>query len=173
MDHLLGLIDPFLILPYRLFEAVSGNPLAAWWAGTFLLALWAALLGKATSHLAARLNGSIHEKSAKEAFELSQRSLKALRAGDKESYKAINNLANDAYGRSFFQRAAISASSLWPAFLGAAWLEARFGEIRFSIPWMDEGINFVAPYLICYIGARMVLGKIMSRRGKAPGIISP
>jgi hypothetical protein len=170
VDHLLGLIDPFLIFPYRLFEAISGNPLAAWWAGTFVLALWAALLGKATSYLAGRLNGSAHESSAREAFELSQRSLHALKAGDKESYRAINDLANDAYGRSFFQRAAISASSLWPAFLGAAWLEARFGEIRFSIPWMEEGLNFVAPYIICYIGARMALGRILSLRRRLPDI---
>lgn len=164
MDHLLAFIDPFVIFPYRVFEAWSGSPVAAWWGGTFVLSLWAAVLGWATSFLASRLNGALHERSAREAEELSRSAMNALKAGDKDSYKAINRLANDAYGRSFFQSAAISASSLWPAFLGAAWLEARFGDIRFSLPWTGDGVNFIPAYLLCYLGARLAFGRILARQ---------
>ena len=38
----LNTIDPVLISPYRWFE----NPLLGWWVGTFVLAVWASLLGE-------------------------------------------------------------------------------------------------------------------------------
>jgi hypothetical protein len=80
--------------------------------------------------------------------------MEALKSGDKEAYKAINSLANESFGKSFFQNVAVSVGSLWPAFLVAAWLEARFGDIRFAVPWTENGVNFVPPYLACYIAAR-------------------
>ncbi len=133
--------------------------MAAWWAGTFVLALWAVALGHGTVYLARAINGSLLERSSFEAREFSNKSMDALRSGDKEAYKAINSLANDSFGKSFFQQVAVSAGSLWPAFLGAAWLEARFGEIRFAVPWTENGLNFVPPYLICYIAARIIWGR--------------
>jgi len=49
---LLTQIDPVLIHPYRWFE----NPMLGWWVGTFILALWASLLGELTLAVAYRLN---------------------------------------------------------------------------------------------------------------------
>jgi len=159
VDSILVFLDPALVGPYRLIESWSGHPMAAWWAGTFVLALWAVALGHATIYLARVINGSFLEQSSAEARELSNKSMDALKSGDKEAYKAINSLATDSFGKSFFQQVAVSAGSLWPAFLGAAWLEARFGDIRFAVPWMENGINFVPPYLICYIAARIIWGR--------------
>ncbi len=156
IETILGAVDPILIGPYRYAAVFLENPLSAWWAGTFLLALWAVALGRLTLTLGRRLNGRLFQETAQEARELSERSLNALRSGDKEAYKAINSLANEAFGKSFFQQAAAGASSLWPAFLGAAWLEARFGEIRFPCPGLEQGVNVVLPYLLCYIGAALV-----------------
>ena len=39
-------------------------------------------------------------------------SMNVLKAGDKESYKAINKLANEAYGKTFFLQVAMAAASL-------------------------------------------------------------
>lgn len=33
----------------------------------------------------------------------------------------MNKLANEAFGRGFFLKAAMGMASLWPAFLAAAW----------------------------------------------------
>ncbi len=163
VESILIFLDPGLAAPYRWVEAWSGNPIAAWWAGTFVLALGAVALGQGTVYLARAVNGAILDRSAREARELADKSVDALRSGDKDAYKAINSLANDAYGKSFFQQIAVSAASLWPAFLGAAWLEARFGDISLPVPWMEQGINYLPPYILCYIGARFIWGRLRRR----------
>jgi len=44
--------------------------------------------------------------------------------------KAINRLANESFGRSFFLSAAMGMGALWPLFFAAGWLDLRYkGEI--------------------------------------------
>ncbi|MCG2775323.1 MAG: hypothetical protein L6406_06525 [Desulfobacterales bacterium] len=156
IDWLLYKADSFLIAPYRWIE----YPIMGWWVGTFILALWASILGELTLAVAYRINRSAVRERLDETSMYHQRSINALKSGDKKSYKAINRLANEAFGKSFFLMMAMGMSSLWPAFLAAAWLQKRFGDIRFPFPFVGEGLNFVPYFIVCYILARIVVGKL-------------
>ncbi|MBW1721691.1 MAG: hypothetical protein JRJ78_06475 [Deltaproteobacteria bacterium] len=154
IDWLLIMVDDFLIGPYRWFH----HPLLGWWAGTFILALWASILGELTLAVAYRVNRSAVNERLEETSLYHQRSLNALKSGDKKSYKAINRLANEAFGKSFFLMMAMGMSSLWPAFMAAAWLQKRFGDIRFPFPFVENGLNFVSYFIVCYIMTRILVG---------------
>ena len=109
---LLTKIDPVLIYPYRWFE----NPMLGWWMGTFILALWASLLGELTLAAAYRLNRSHIARNLDRTSYFHLQSLKAKQAGDEKAYKGINKLANEEFGKSFFLFMAMGMASLWPAF---------------------------------------------------------
>ena len=153
LQYIIYAIDPILIAPYRWIA----DPVLGWWLGTFILALWAGILGELTLAAAYRINRSAVKERLEETSTYQERSLNALKSGDKRSYKAINRLANDAFGRSFFLLMAMGMSSLWPAFLAAAWLQNRFGAIRFSFPFLENGLNFVPFFIICYVMARVLI----------------
>lgn len=157
MTWLLLKIDPVLIAPYRFFS----SPMAGWWVGTFILACWATLLGELTMAVAYRFNRSAMEKSAERAIYYQEQSLKARQAKDEKSYKMINKLANEAYGKSFFLSIAMGMGSLWPVFFAAAWLNKRFGGFVFELPGWAGGfeLSFIAPFIILYIVARIIFHK--------------
>ncbi|MBN1104592.1 MAG: hypothetical protein JXL84_14335, partial [Deltaproteobacteria bacterium] len=136
-----------------------------WWVGTFVLALWATLLGELASAAAYRVNRQAIEKSSKRALYYQEQSLKARQAKDEKAYKMINKLANEAYGKSFFLLMAMGMGSLCPAFLAAAWLNERFGEFVFSLPIWAGGfeLNFLAPFIILYIAARILMKEVRPR----------
>jgi hypothetical protein len=158
INWFLNTIDPVLISPYRWFE----NPLLGWWAGTFVLALWAALLGELTLAIAYRINRSHIAKNMEKTQYYHERSLNAKASGDEAAYKGINRLANEAFGKSFFLFMAMGMASLWPAFFAAAWLNERFADIVFALPRWAGGfeLNFIAPFIILYIVARVLLGRL-------------
>jgi len=150
-------IDPVLIAPYRFFS----SPMVGWWIGTSILALWAILLGELTMVAAYRFNRHAMNKSSERALYYHEQSLKAKQAKDEKSYKMINKLANEAYGKSFFLSMAMGMGSLWPAFFAAAWLNERFGDIVFALPLWAGGfeLNFLAPFIFLYIAARILLNR--------------
>jgi hypothetical protein len=154
----LNSIDPVLIAPYRWFA----NPMLGWWVGTFVLALWASLLGELTLAVAYRINRSHIAKNLEQTEFYHQRSLNAKAAGDETAYKGINKLANEAFGKSFFLFMAMGMASLWPAFFAAAWLHRRFAEIVFTLPKWAGGfeLNFIAPFIILYIAARFSFARL-------------
>ena len=165
LDSIIHFIDPFLIAPYRW----TCTPFWGWWIGTFILSCWAAILGELTLAVAYRVNRTEVKERLGETSLYQQRSLNALKSGDKKAYKSINRLANEAYGKSFFLMTAMGMSSLWPAFFAAAWLQKRFGDLRFPFPAMDEGINFVPYFIICYVLARITVGyfkKVIHTQGE-------
>jgi hypothetical protein len=151
-------IDPFLIAPYRWFD----NPMASWWLGTFILALWAGIIGELSLAAAYRLNRSQVAENDEQTLYYHRQSMAAKKAGDETAYRGINNLANEAFGKGFFLLAAMGMASLWPAFFAAAWLNLRFGELTFSLPRWAGGLelNFIAPFIVLYILARVVISKV-------------
>ncbi|MFO7737674.1 MAG: hypothetical protein R6V46_04315 [Desulfatiglandaceae bacterium] len=155
MEWFLLQIDPVLIHPYRWFD----NPTLSWWLGTFIVSLWAAAIGEATSAIVKRVNRKFVKERMDETAMYQDRSINALKSGDKKAYRQINKLANEAFGKSFFLMIAMGMASLWPAFFAAAWLQKRFGDIRFPFPLMAEGLNFVPYFIVCYILARIIVGK--------------
>jgi hypothetical protein len=158
INWFLNTIDPVLISPYRWFE----NPLLGWWVGTWILALWASLLGELTLALAYRVNRRHIAKNWEQTEYYHLRSLNAKAAGDDNAYKGINKLANEAFGKSFFLFMAMGMASLWPAFFAAAWLNKRFADIVFTLPGWAGGfeLNFIAPFILLYIAARLLFSKL-------------
>jgi len=165
MDYLalfISAVDPFLIAPYRWL----GQPLAAWYLGTFILCIWATILTEITLAGAFYLNRKRLREVTTQTYEFHERSMNAKVAGDEKSFKAINRLANDAFGKTFFLQMAMGMASLWPAFLGAAWLQERFGEVVFfKLPgWLGgHELGFVAPYAVLYIVCRIIFTRLRTR----------
>ena len=147
-------LDALLIAPYRGFA----DPIAGWFAGTFLLALWAVLLGEGTLAVAFRLNRRFIARRLDKTQYYHEQSLKARGAGDHKAYREINRLANEEYGRSFFLLLAMGMGSLWPAFLGLAWLDVRFGDLVFPLPAWAGGweLTFLGPFILSYLLARLL-----------------
>jgi hypothetical protein len=152
-------VDPILVAPYRWF----GNPMLGWWAGTFILALWAVFLGELTLMVAYRANRRQMAETWEETMYYYLHSFKAKQAGDEKAYKLINRQASEEFGKSFFLFLAMGVGSLWPAYFAAAWLNQRFGDIVFLVlPKWAGGFefNFLAPFIILYITARIIFSKI-------------
>jgi hypothetical protein len=157
---IVGRADLFLIAPYRW----PGNPVAGWWLGTSMLAVWATVLGEITVALAFRANRSYVREVAREMSDRHDQSINALKAGDKDAYRAINKLANEAYGRTFFLQVAMGASSLWPVPFALAWLQTRFSGVDFflplKVPIIGDSVTYPFIFLPLYVLARIVFGKV-------------
>ena len=131
-----------------------------------MLALWATLLGRLTMALVMRVNLRHVQEGLEETSLRHTQSMNALKAGDKESYKAINKLANEAYGKTFFLQVAMAAASLWPIPLALGWLQLRFSEVRFplplDIPFVSDGVGYAFVFIPLYILVRILTAKAVN-----------
>ena len=150
------ILDPLLILLYRL----SGNPLADYYLGTFLLALLTVVVGELTISIVFRINKAHLDKLNTHVEKMKRLSEQALDLGDKKAYRAINKEGNEAFGHLFFNKFGLSAASLWPIFFALAWMQERFAEIALPLPWTGWEINYVLFFLLCYILARIFFGRV-------------
>jgi hypothetical protein len=143
-----GFCDPYLLALYRItgIERLDGL------IGTFLVALLAAVIGEFTISIVFRINRRHLDGLNSDLEKYSHLSQEALRRGDAASYKALNQQGNDAYGQ--------SAASLWPAFFGLDWMERHFAEPGIAVPLYPSGANYVVVFLLCYILARIVFGRL-------------
>ncbi len=151
-----GLLDPYLLSLYRITGADSFDGLI----GTFGIALLACVIGEFTISIVFRANRKHLDKLNSDLEKYSDLSQTALQQGDEPSYKALNKQANDAYGQVFFNRFGLSAASLWPAFFALDWIQRHFGESGIPIPFIRSGTNYVVVFLLCYVLARVVFGRI-------------
>ena len=156
---LMELVDAFLITPYRWPQ----DPVLGWWLGTFILALWSTILGEITLAIAFRANRFHVTKTTKEMAEYHDRSMNALKAGNKGAYKAINKLANEAFGKTFFLQIAMASAALWPVACALGWMQARFSNIRFPLPFnlpvLGETAGYAFIFIPLYILTRIIFGK--------------
>jgi hypothetical protein len=168
-------IDPVLIAPYRWFE----NPVIGWWIGTVILAIWCTALGELTTAVMFRVNRAKIGEVTREMTDRHFQSMNALSAGDKSAYKAINRLANEAYGKSLFLQIAMASASLWPAAFALAWLQSRFSSVSFPIlatlPVTGKEVSYVFVFIPIYILVRIVFGKMkaISHRFIVRKVVSP
>ena len=152
----MAILDPFLIVLYRL----TGNPMAVYFLGTFLLALLAVVVGEFTISIVFKVNKAHLDRLNVRVEKMKRLSSEALAIGDQEGYKACNKEGNDAFGQLFFNKFGLSAASLWPIFFALAWMQERFAEIGLPLPWIGWEINYFFFFLMCYILARILFGRI-------------
>lgn len=153
-------IDSLLIAPYRWWH----NPATGWWVGTFVLCIWAVLLGEGTTRLVMRFNLKFVQESMAETAHRHMQSMNAMKAGDKAAYKAINKLANEAFGKTFFLQLAMAAASLWPIPLALAWLQLRFSDVDFPLPvhlpFLGHRVGYAFIFFPAYILVRIVFNNL-------------
>ncbi len=160
VDYLYYVIDTVLMPFYRLPD----NPFAGYYLGTLVLSLFCVIAGDCSIAFAYRHNKGMIHHEAQRIHHFQDLSFEALKAGDKAAFKACNGIANEAYGKSFFTQITLSAASLWPAFVALGWMQYRFSEVvfhlPFSVPLFGGTFRYVASFLVCYITVRITAGKI-------------
>ena len=127
--------------------------------GTFVLASISLLIGEATVSLAFRFTRRHIGKKTAEAEEYQNLSMDALKAGNKEAYEAANKLAKDAFGHTFFQQVALSSAFLWPVFFALAWMQYRFLNLEFPIPFTAHSLGYIGVFILLYIPAYVIFKK--------------
>jgi hypothetical protein len=139
-------------------------PLIAWLIGTFWLALIASLFGEITLATLYWVNRHHIKKLATDMARRHNQSVNALISKDKGAFKAINRLANEAFGKVFFTQIAMGMASLWPAFFAAAWLKLHFaGVIIINIHFINWDVYYLPPFVLLYIAARILFTHIKRR----------
>ncbi len=153
-------LDLLLISPFRMLS----NPVSGFFFGTFILCLWCTLIGELTSLGVGRLNRSHLKKLEQESIRLHNLSVKAIVHKDKESYRACNKMANEAWGKYFFATIAQGSASLWPVPFALAWMATRFQDITFEmafpVPLLPETVGYPAVFIPMYILVRICFAKL-------------
>ncbi len=144
-------IDPVLIYAYRL----PADSLLGYWLGTLVLAFGALLLGMATMALSGLLNRKLHRSQSEKMVRMHNLSIQAISEKNKEGYLATNKMANEMYGRVFFNRAALFTASVWPVPFALAWMNIRFEDVALNIPLINFPFGYVGVFLTCYILLRV------------------
>lgn len=161
MSELLNVADTILISPYRW----PADPVWGWWLGTFILAGWATLIGELTLAMVFHLNRRYVDEMNQEMEDRNRQAMNALKAGEKRIYKGLNALANEAFGKAFFLQVAMGASSLWPAFFAAGWLEMRFGQVPILLPGSLGEVTYLVGFTVIYLFVRIGWGQLKKRLG--------
>ncbi len=153
------LLDLYLIHCYR----ITGYAPLDFCLGTLVLACLAVLLGHLTSSLARLALRKRFGQDSATAARYQELSIQALQAGDRPAYEAANRLANEAFGKSFFLQAGMSAGFLWPVFLSLAWMQGRFQGIEIPLVVIPYSLGFVGIFTILYILAYFLVKRIKRR----------
>ncbi|MFH0824704.1 MAG: hypothetical protein V2B18_18270 [Pseudomonadota bacterium] len=150
------LIDPYLIWSYRL----TGYALVDFMIGTFVLAWISLFVGELTIASVFLLVRDRIDAATSEAGRYQDLSAEAMAAGDKEAYSAANELANDAFGRSFFMQIALSSAFLWPVFVALAWMGHRFSDLEFPLLFTGASLGFIGMFIVLYAAAHLMFKRI-------------
>ncbi len=140
-------IDPYLIWCYR----ITGHALGDFLLGTLAAAILALLVGELTSFLASSVVRRRYQEVAGEAKKYQNLSIEALKAGDRPAYEAANQVANEAFNKSFFMQVALSATFFWPVFFILGWMQVRFLEVEFLLPFVGFSLGYIGVFILLYI----------------------
>jgi len=144
-------IDRFLIWFYRIAEI----PIVGYYLGTSVLALICVVLGHITLTIAKTINKKHIDSQNHQMIKMHNLSLYALLAKDKHAYKSCNKEANEAFGKYFFSQLAISISSLWPIPFALGWMQTRFSNVNFllpfHIPYIGDSVGYTFTFIPMYI----------------------
>jgi hypothetical protein len=153
------LLDPYLIWFYR----ITGYALVDFVTGTLVLALLAVIIGELSISLAFLATRKHTDQVTDEVVRYQNLSVDALAARDKRAYTAANQLANDAFGKSFFMQIALSAAFLWPIPFALAWMQYRFMEVEFPLPIIPYALGYIGVFLSLYVGAYFVFKPVKDK----------
>lgn len=149
-------IDSVLITPYRLPD----NAMAGFLLGTYMLTMWCILIGELTLRFVRSFNQSYYDDLEQRTVTMHNLSVKAILSKDKQSYRACNQQANDAFGRYFFAQTALGASSLWMIPFALNWMDYRFHDVSFTlsfyIPWIGNSTGYVTIFILIYLVNRIL-----------------
>ena len=151
------LFDSLLIAPYRIVD----HPLIAFFIGTACLAMATVVIGELVLSAAIRLNRRHLQELTTQIVHHEALSIQAYAQGDKISYKALNQVAHDAWGRHFFTMAAYSAGMLWPVPFALAWMQSRFHDVAFVMGWplnfiFGQTVSYPFIFILIYILCRIL-----------------
>ena len=150
-------LDPYLIRCYR----ITGYAWADFLMGTLVLAFMAVVIGEVTISLAFLTVKQRIDRVTEESHRYQNLSLDALKAGDKQAYRAANKLANDAFGKSFFMQIALSAAFLWPVFFALAWMDYRFAGLEFPLPFIGYSLGYIGVFILIYAAAYLLFKRVI------------
>jgi hypothetical protein len=164
ITYLFTAMDRILMPVYRFPD----NALLGYYLGTLVLSLACVIVGKYSISLAYHLNKKNIVRDNNEVAHFQSLSITALKSGDKEAFKASNSVVNDAFGKLYFSQIALAASYLWPVFVALGWMQYRFSEVTFSIPFSIPGIGnkvgYTITFILCYVIMRICIRKIGNQR---------
>lgn len=160
MTTVYNAVDGFLISFYR----VSDIPILGYYFGTAVLSLISVILGQMTYCWAYRRNHRFFSVDNRDMVHMHNLSIRALGAKDKKAFTSCNKQANDAFGKFFFSQVAIGISSLWPVPFALGWMQARFAQVDFSLPFtipvVGSTVGFMFTFFPIYVLVYMLFGKI-------------
>jgi hypothetical protein len=163
MDFLMQIyqvIDSVLIFFFRLPDF----PILGYYLGCFILSGICVVSGQITIAIAFFWNQKFIDRDNQEMVHMHNMSVRALMFKDKKAYQNINKAANEAFGKVFFSQIALSISSLWPVPFAAGWLQPRFQDVAFplpfSLPWIGDHVGFMFTFLPIYILVYILFGRI-------------
>lgn len=169
LPYLLAL-DPWFIAPFRWLPSATEGYLL----GIIVLALQCVVLGDLSATAVAYLNRDYIRRLQEKMDRHHNLSELALIQGDKESYKAVNSQALDAFGYSFSMGAAIFCVSIWPMPFALAWLHQRFAEAPLELPakmpFIGDQIHYFASFLLLYIAVRTAYSLILGKTAWYPAL---
>lgn len=157
LSELMLQLDPLLIFFFRR----TGVSLLDFFIGIFSLAMMCVVIGETTLSLALRFNRSHIDRLQQEILHQETLSLQAYQMNDRPGYKALNQSANDAWGKHFFTMAAYSAGMLWPVPFALAWLNTRFQAVAFALSaplsWIfGDTVRYPFIFILTYILCRIL-----------------
>ena len=153
-------LDGAFIFFFRLPEI----PILGYYLGCTVLSLASVVVGQITIAIAFFWNQKFIDRDNREMVHMHNLSVRALLSKDKQAYKSCNKVANDAFGKVFFSQVALSISSLWPVAFAAGWLQTRFQDVAFplpfSVPVLGDHVGFMFTFLPIYILMYILFGWI-------------
>jgi hypothetical protein len=156
MNPIFRFFDPALIYFYR----ITGYAPADFVIGTFVLALLAVVLGELTVWLVLLVAKRSMAHTALEAQKYQALSMDALACGDRHSYEATNQLANDAFGKTFYTQMAFSGAFIWPICVALAWMQYRFLDLVFPIPFIGLSLGYIGIFILLFIPAYFLFKRL-------------
>ncbi|BCS88031.1 hypothetical protein [Pseudodesulfovibrio sediminis] len=133
-------LDPWMIWAFRFGD----NPYVGFAIGLLWICVVTTVIGELCMAAVYFTNKKHFASINREMVDHHNLSVRALGAKNKIAWKACNSIANDAFGKNFFSRIALFASSLWVVPFAIGWLYYRFGEVDFMVPLIGAvGPSFV------------------------------